>query len=121
MSTYELVTILKSSLSDEDISKFQETLRTLVESNGGKILKTENMGKRKLAYEVKGEKKGIYTLQHFEGSGTAVAEAERVCRLDETIIKFMTVKLTRPRPIKSKPSRSDGRDESGGATGDELQ
>lgn len=103
MSTYELISILKPSLSDEDVTKFQETFRNLIESNGGQIVKTENMGKRKLAYEVRGEKKGIYFIQHFDAAGAAVFEAERLCRLDESIMKFMTIKQTKPRPIKGKP------------------
>jgi ribosomal protein S6 len=61
------------------------------------------MGKRKLAYEVRGERKGIYFIHYLEGDGTTVAEAERHCRLDETIMKFMTVKQTKLRPIKGKP------------------
>ncbi len=103
MSTYELISILKHSLSDEDLTKFQDMFRNRIESNGGQIVKTENMGKRKLAYEVRGEKKGIYFIHDFEGGGAAVAEAERLCRLDESIIKFMTIKRTKLRPIKGNP------------------
>lgn len=110
VSTYELISILKPSSTDGDLSKFQEAMKTLIESHGGKILKSENMGKRKMAYEVRGEKKGVYFLHHYEGDGDAVAESERMCRLDETILKFMTIKMTKPRLIKGKP-RSDREDE----------
>jgi small subunit ribosomal protein S6 len=52
------------------------------------------MGKKKLAYEVRKEKKGIYLMIRFSGGQNTVLEFQRSCRLNETIMKFMTIKIT---------------------------
>ena len=68
-------------------------MRDIVVREGGEILKAENWGKRKLAYEVKKQKKGTYVYFLYEAGPTLVAELERNLRLTDATIKFMTVKL----------------------------
>ena len=71
-----------------------------MEKAGGTIEHLENWGKKKLAYEVKQEKKGVYVQLHFRGNGTAVTELERLFRLEDVILKFLTVKLeAQPPPL----------------------
>ncbi len=90
---YEAIVILKPSLPDEDLLKEIDKAKVSVERWGGEIVLFENMGKKKLAYEIRKEKKGVYLLIHFNGAQNTVFEFERMCRLNEAIIKFMTIKI----------------------------
>lgn len=93
LSDYESIFIARSSLSEEDVAGLTEKVKAIIEKNGGQIIKTENWGKKKLAYEVKKEKKGIYVMFHIKGPGALVSELERNLNIQDGIIKFMTVKL----------------------------
>ena len=90
---YESLFIIRSSLTDEDVLKVQDKAKATVEKSGGSIERLENWGKKKLAYEVKQEKKGVYAQLIFRGNGPVVEELERFLRLDDAVIKFLTVKL----------------------------
>src|SRR5256886_12724217 len=99
---YESIFILRPSLADDDIHKTLDKVKSTVEKAGGTIEHLENWGKKKLAYEVKQEKKGVYVQLHFRGNGTAVSELERLFRLEDVILKFLTVKLEAPAPAPSR-------------------
>jgi small subunit ribosomal protein S6 len=92
MTVYETIFIAKPSLSDDELSGVVGKVRGVIEKHGGEILKTENWGKKKLAYEVRKEKKGAYVFLRFQGPGGVVAELERQYRVEDTVIKFMTIK-----------------------------
>ena len=92
MNTYESIFILKPAISDDDVTKAVTKLEGIIKQ-GGEHLTTENWGKKKLAYEVMKEKKGLYVLFRFRGKGELVAELERNYRFDDNVIKFMTVQL----------------------------
>jgi small subunit ribosomal protein S6 len=90
---YESIFIIRPSLADDDVQKMLDKVKSTVEKAGGTIERLENWGKKKLAYEVKQEKKGVYLQLHFRGNGTAVTELERLFRLEDVIMKFLTVKI----------------------------
>lgn len=92
MSVYETIFIVKTSLSDEEVAALVAKVRGVIEKQGGEILKVENWGKKKLAYEVRKEKKGTYVFYRFRGPGSLVAELERQYRVEDAIIKFLSVK-----------------------------
>ena len=92
MNTYESIFILRSTLNDEDVQKTVNKIEGVVKQ-GGELITTENWGKKRLAYEVMKEKKGIYVLLRFRAKGDLVAEIERNYRIDDNVIKFLTVKL----------------------------
>lgn len=92
MNTYESIFILRPALNDEDVQKIINKLEGIVKQ-GGELIATENWGKKRLAYEVMKEKKGIYVLLRFRGKGERISELERNYRLDDNVIKFLTVKL----------------------------
>ena len=96
---YESIFILRPSLTDEDIQKTLDKVKSTLEKSGGTIERLENWGKKKLAYEVKREKKGVYVQLNFRGSGVAVTELERFFRLEDAIMKFLTVKLEAQKPL----------------------
>lgn len=91
MPKYESVVIVKPNLNDDEIGRVTEKLKQLVERSGGAVTKTESWGKKKLGYEIGNDKKGSYILVEFTGPGPVVANLERDARIEEGILKIMTV------------------------------
>ncbi len=91
MSKYESVIIINPNVDEEGIktliSKFTDLINT-----DGKVEKVDELGKRKLAYEVKKFKEGFYAVFYFEANTNLIAELERNYRITDEVIKFMTVK-----------------------------
>jgi small subunit ribosomal protein S6 len=100
MSLYESIFIIRPSLPDEDTQKLIEKMKGAVEKHGGTLVKAETWGKKKLAYEVKRERKGTYVYLNFDAGGSTVSELEHAYRLEDAIIKFLTVRLEQPAPVK---------------------
>ena len=92
MTVYETICIIKTTLTDEEMGKLIAKVRGFIEKAGGEILKMENWGKKKMAYEVRKEKKGAYVFFRFRGPSPVVSELERQYRLEDAIIKFLTIK-----------------------------
>ena len=90
---YESIFILRPSLPDEDIPKALEKVKATVEKAGGSVENLASWGKKKLAYEIKQEKKGVYVQLNYRGGGAVVSEVERLFRLDDATLKFLTVKI----------------------------
>jgi small subunit ribosomal protein S6 len=93
MRKYETFFIVDPDLPDEMNSVVDEKFQSIVTSNGGNVLTYVPWGKKKLAYPVKKHTRGLYVLMEYAGGSELVAELERNMRLDERIIKFITVKL----------------------------
>jgi small subunit ribosomal protein S6 len=91
--TYELMFIVRPDMTDEDQDKLVSTLETAVTSSGGQVKSFEKMGKRRLAYTVRKFHDGLYMLLTFEGSGGLVHELERRLRVNEPVIKFLSVRI----------------------------
>ena len=102
MELYESLFIIRSSVSDQETTALIEKMKAVAEKTGAKFIKSENWGKKKLAYEVKRERKGTYVYFYFRAPNVTVGELERSYRLEDTIIKFLTVHLKKelvpPRP-----------------------
>ena len=92
MKRYEVVAIVKSDLADDDLTAIIERSQTIITDRKGVIAKIDKWGKRRLAYEIKKQKDGFYFLIDFAGNGPIVAEIERNFKIDDRILKFMTVK-----------------------------
>ena len=91
--TYELMFIVRPDMTEEDKDKLISTLETAVTSSGGQVKNVEKMGKRRLAYTVRKFHDGLYILLTFEGSGGLVHELERRLRVNEPVIKFLSVRI----------------------------
>ena len=89
---YEVMFILRPDTSDEDVDKLLHTMETNVAATGGKVTGFERMGKRRLAYTVRKFQEGIYILAFVEGPGSVLKELERRLRVQELVIKFITVR-----------------------------
>ena len=91
--TYELMFIVRPDMTEEDQDKLISTLEHEVTASGGQVKNVEKMGKRRLAYTVRKFHDGMYILLTFEGSGGLVHELERRLRVNEPVIKFLSVRI----------------------------
>ncbi|OIP40858.1 MAG: 30S ribosomal protein S6 [Deltaproteobacteria bacterium CG2_30_63_29] len=90
---YETIFILRPDLLEEDRTKVIERVQGTIEKLGGAILKTEDWGKRKLAYNIKKNSHGIYFYYQYLGFNDLVTELERNFRILEPVLKYLTIKL----------------------------
>jgi len=94
---YEVVFIIDPSADDEEVMKLSEAVQKIVTSHNGAITKTEVMGKRQLAYEINHKREGTYVLLEIEGSGAEIAELERRMRVNDRILRYITVRVDEDR------------------------
>jgi small subunit ribosomal protein S6 len=90
---YETIFILKPDVTNEVIGATNSKIRGVLEAGGGTLLKVENWGRRKLAYEVKKQLKGIYIFFRYLGNPGLVEEVERNLRLTDSVIRLYSVKI----------------------------
>jgi len=93
MAHYESMVLLKPSLTDDEVNRMTEKLGGLITRLGGQVAQVASWGKKKLAYEIDNEKKAVYLIFRFDAGGTVVKELDRTCRLDEQVMRIMTVTL----------------------------
>jgi len=88
--------------------QLSEGIQKIITSQGGSITKTEMMGKRQLAYEINHKRNGTYVLLEVEGSGAEIAEVERRMRVNDQILRYMTIRVDemRRRADKLKARRA---------------
>lgn len=91
MKRYETLFIVQVDLPDEELTSLIERYGTIVTAFKGIIVKIEKWGRRKLAYEIKKHKNGFYVLIDFVGKRTVIEELERNFKIDDKILKFMTI------------------------------
>ena len=94
MRRYEQVCILRPSLSEEEITRITDTTTQLIQDDQGSVIFLNKWGMRKLAYPIKKETQGYYVLCDFAASPDVVAEIERKFRIDDAVLKYLTVKLS---------------------------
>ncbi len=100
--TYEVMYIAAAETSDEDITKLNETITNIIETEGSSVVKMEDMGRRRLAYEINKKNDGYYVLFEIEGSGSEIAELERRMRVNDTIMRYLTVRVDEERKTAQK-------------------
>lgn len=99
MRHYELLFVLRPTLTEEEAKAKVDFIKEVLEKNGAQIAAVNNMGTRKLAYKVKKFERGVYTVVYFNAPATAILEVERIIRINEEIIKFLTVKFENKKEI----------------------
>ena len=92
MSKYEILYVIRPDLEEEATTALVERFGGLVESNGGANLTIDKWGKRRLSYEIKDYREGQYVLMNFESEGHVSQEIERVMKISDDVIRFLTVK-----------------------------
>lgn len=118
MAFYETVFIARQDLSEAQVKTLTEELSQIITSNKGKIVKTESWGLRTLAYRINKNKKGHYMLIEHDSDTSLIAELERLMRLDENILRYMTVRLEELSKDASAILRAPERDDSRPRYGD---
>ncbi len=91
MNKYESIVIINPNVDEEGIKALISRFSDLI-NNDGKVEKVDELGKRKLAYEVKKNEEGFYVVFYFEAKPELITELERNYRITDEVIKFMTVK-----------------------------
>jgi small subunit ribosomal protein S6 len=109
MPIYESIFIVNANLADEETANVIKKMQDVVAKQGGEMLKFEDWGKKKLAYEIKKQKRGHYAFFQFKAAPAAVAELERTYKMTDAVIKFITVKLEKELRVKAppKPKKKD--------------
>ena len=93
MPFYENVFIARQDLTPAKVNVLTEKYASVVESMGGKVSKRENWGLRNLAYKIQKNRKGYYMLMNIDAPADAIIEMERLMRLDENLIRYLTIKV----------------------------
>ncbi|MCS6901638.1 MAG: 30S ribosomal protein S6 [Myxococcales bacterium] len=90
---YETIYILRPDIDPDAAERVAARINEVIEREQGKLLKVENWGRRKLAYQIDRHKRGVYTYVRYLGGGALVKELERNLRLLDTVIRHQTVLL----------------------------
>ncbi|MBN21761.1 MAG: 30S ribosomal protein S6 [Bdellovibrionaceae bacterium] len=93
-SGYETTLITQSSLTEDQYSKITSKVEEVIKKFNGEMVISQDLGKRRLAYEINKEGKGHYTYFAYSGDHGVVSELERQFRISEHVMRFLTVKLS---------------------------
>lgn len=99
MTCYETLFVVKPTLTDEETAAQIAKIKEIVANNGGELLATDDMGMRKLAYQVEKNDRGYYTVLFYKAEGTLIQELERLLKINEEVIKFLTVKYVKNKEL----------------------
>jgi small subunit ribosomal protein S6 len=108
LNQYETVLIIDPNVESEDIERIMEDVQNLISGSGGQVIKVDKWGKKKLAYEVKGNRDGYYGLINFEAEPQFIQRLGRYYGLTEQVIKYMTV---RPEESSESERKVDKRED----------
>ena len=92
---YELIYVVAPDVGEEEVSAVHEEVSALVSRFDGRIVKTDNWGRRRLAYEIKRHTEGTYVLELIEGSGEMLRELDRRLRVLDQIMRHLVVRIDR--------------------------
>ena len=93
MNIYENVVILNAAISDEEAEAAISKIKDVITGQGGEVLKVDVWGRRKLAYEIKKQKKGLYVLLVYKTPSATVRKLEEFYKVYDTVLKYMVLKL----------------------------
>ncbi len=111
MNVYENMVILNAAISDEEADAAVSKIKDVIVGQGGEVLKVDLWGRRKLAYEIKKQKKGLYVLLFFKAPSATVKKLEEFFKVFDTVLKYIVFRLDRLRvqslekaePVQEKP------------------
>jgi small subunit ribosomal protein S6 len=101
MRRYETIVIVDPDLGEEQRGPVFDKIRELIPQRGGLLVEFDEWGSRKLAYEIKNKQRGFYVRVDYCGGGDLVSEMERQFRIDDRIMKYMTVLLDKEADMES--------------------
>ncbi|MBN8969580.1 MAG: 30S ribosomal protein S6 [Rhizobiales bacterium] len=122
MPLYEHVFLARQDASAQQVEEFTTQITGVIEGLGGKVTKTENWGVRSLTYRMNKNRKAHFMLLNIDAPSAVVAEIERQERINEDIIRYLTVRVDEleegPSAMMRKADRDRERDDRGGFRGD---
>ena len=130
MALYEHLLIARQDISAQQVDALATHLKTIVEGQGGKVEKQEYWGLRGLAYRIKKNRKGHYVLLNINAPSKAVIELERQLKINEDVLRYLTVRVEEldlelspvlARRDRDRSDRGDRPDRGGRGGYDELQ
>ena len=93
MRRYEMISIFRPGLGEDEVNAIVENTRKIIEGDQGTVIYSARWGMKKLAYPIKKEKQGLYYFYEYVASPAAVTEIERKFRIDDNVLKYLTVKI----------------------------
>ncbi len=121
MPSYEHVFLARQDLSQAQVDTLAQNATKIIEDNEGKVTKTETWGLKSLAYKIQKNRKAHYVMLNIEAPPGVVAELERQTRVNEDVIRYLTIRVdeleTEPSIQMRKTERSDRGDRKGGPGG----
>ena len=94
---YEVVFIVDPAADDAEVTRLTDNLKQITTDQGGVVTKAESMGRRQLAYEILHKTEGNFVLMEIDGSGREIAELERRMRVNDRILRYLTVRVDEDR------------------------
>jgi small subunit ribosomal protein S6 len=98
-TAYESLLIAEPTFEKEQTDQFLEKYTATIQKHGGKVLKTTDWGKRKLAYPIRKHQEGCYLLVEFEGRGELVKKVEGFLNMQSSILRHVTTRQVKAKPI----------------------
>lgn len=95
--SYEMMYILRPDLGEEQVDQAIAKYESLLRDQGAEDIEIQHRGRRRLAYEIKRQREGIYIQMNYKAPGKHVAPVERAMRLSEEVIRYLTLKLEEPK------------------------
>lgn len=99
---YEVMYIAAPETADDHIVKLNDAISELVKKEGGNVVKIDDWGRREMAYPINKKREGYYVVFEIEGSGQEIAELERRMRVNDVIMRYMTVRVDEDRKAADK-------------------
>ncbi|PRD45899.1 30S ribosomal protein S6 [Phyllobacterium phragmitis] len=93
MALYEHVLLARQDITQQQVDALVEQYKGVIEANGGKVGRIENWGLRPLTYRIKKNRKAYYSLLNIDAPAAAVSEMERQLRINEDVLRFLTVRV----------------------------
>lgn len=101
MRHYENLVIVKPTLTEEEIKNSIAAIEAVITENGGEIVARDEMGMRKLAYPIEKSPRGYFHVVYYTINPSAIAEIERRFRINEELLRFVTIKYDSKREVKA--------------------
>src|SRR3712207_3703787 len=123
MPLYEHVFLARQDVTAQQVEAMVDQYKGVIEANGGKVEKTEAWGVKSLAYRIKKNRKAHFTMFNLDAPPAAVAEMERQMRINEDVLRFMTVRVdaleAEPSAMMQKRDRDERKDRERGRRRDD--
>jgi small subunit ribosomal protein S6 len=124
MALYEHIFLARQDVSAQQVEELTNQLTEVLTQGGGKVTKNEYWGVKTLSYRIRKNRKAHYSLLNIDAPHTAVAEMERQMRINEDVLRFMTIRVDEleegPSAMMQKRDRDDRDGDRGGRGGDRF-